>query len=103
MKEVIEKLVEIENKAHHIIDNASSEKLRIEREKKEELEKYRRELETDRLAKLEELKGKCEAETKPEIEKVYQEGNQQLSDIENRFVKEKDKMAEEVFKRIIGA
>lgn len=101
MKEAIEKLVEIENKAHHIIDNASSEKLRIEREKKEELEKYRRELETDRLVKLEELKGKCE--TKPEIEKVYQEGNQQLSDIENRFVKEKDKMAEEVFKRIIGA
>ena len=49
MKEVIEKLAEIENKAQHIIENASSEKLQIEREMKKKRQEYQKELEKETL------------------------------------------------------
>lgn len=103
MKEVIEKLAEIENKAQHIIENASSEKLKIEREMKKKRQEYQKELEKEKMQKLDELRKKLDAETIPEIEQIYKKGNETLLETELRFLKEKESMAEDVFRRIIGA
>ena len=102
MREVIEKLVEIEKKAHHIIENASGQKMQIEREMKEELEKYQMDLQKDNETKLKELEVKINRETKPEIEQVYKDGNEKHLAAETRFIKEKETTAEEIFQRIIG-
>lgn len=103
MKEVIEKLVEIENKAQHIIDNAGNEKISIEREKKAEIEKFRADLEKKNEERIEQLRKKVSREIKPETEEVYKQGNEMLQIIETNFLNNRDQMAQEVFARIIGA
>ena len=103
MKEVIEKLVEIENEAQGIVDNASNEKTRIARDQRIKLEEYRAELEQDNRQKLDDLRNQIQGETNPESTRVYGEANEKLSKIENDFRENKDKMAEEVVQRIIGA
>ena len=55
------------------------------------------------MQKLDELQKKLDAETVPEIEQIYKEGNETLLETELRFIKEKESMAEDVFRRIIGA
>ena len=103
MKEVIEKLAEIENKAQNIIENASSEKLQIERAMKKKRQEYQQDLEKEKMQKLDEWRKKLDAETIPEIEQIYKKGNETLLETELRFLKEKESMAEDVFRRIIGA
>ncbi len=103
LREVIEKLVEIENKAHRIIDHASAEKLKLEREKKEELEHYKEKMDLDIEQRLDDLKEKTDKAIRPETETVYEKGNELLSELETRFVNEMEEMAEKVYKRILGA
>ncbi len=103
MKEVIEKLVEIENEAQRIVDNASKEKTRIARDQRIKLEGYKTGLEEENQQKLDDLRKQIQDETNPESTRIYGEANEKLSNIENDFRENKDKMAEEVFQRIIGA
>lgn len=103
MKEVIDKLVEIEDTAKNIIENATNEKVEIERAMQAKKKEYEKSLKEERERKLSELKDKLAGEMGPQIEEIYKKGNEYLSEMENRFVTDKEKMADEVVQRIIGA
>lgn len=100
MKEVLRRLVEIEDKAQQIMNDAANEKIPMERKKKEELESFQKNLNKQNEEKIRQLKEKVEQEIKPEMDEVYKQGNKQLMELEKNFLENGAKMAQEVFEHI---
>lgn len=103
MKEVIETLVKIEEKANRIMERTNTQKLELEQEKRQEIEALKAKLEKENEKKISDLKERLNLEMQPETEQVYKRANEQLMKVELSFVEKKDEMADEIVARIIGA
>lgn len=101
MNEIITRLNEIEEKAEAIIADAKAGKERmlvqLEQEKKEIDRKYDR-MEADAMKQL---KQKLEQEAKEEIAGLRQKNQEAIKKQNDAFLKHREELAEEVFRRII--
>lgn len=102
MKQVIETLVEIESKAHNIIENAAAEKKSIALQMSNELKDFEDQVKKENDQKVKEMRIKTESEVEPERTKLYEEGNAFLSQVENKFSQSHDQMVNEVVEQIIS-
>ena len=101
MNEIITKLNEIEEKAEAIISDANVRKeqmqVQLETEKKKLDEKYRRkEQETEQRIREQKM-----AEAERKIQALREKNRRSIEEMEQRFAEQKERLAEEIFARII--
>lgn len=101
MNEIITKLNEIEVKAGNIISDALEQKeqmaVRLEAEKKEIDEKYNR-MEQEAV---EDFLKQCRASSEKQLQEMREKNTEALEKLEKIYAEQKERMAEEIFERIV--
>jgi hypothetical protein len=103
MNEVITKLDEIEEKASAILSDAASRKEQLMA--RLELDKHAVDEQYERLEKetTEQLKNHRREEARQQIDQLKAENEQALQQLEHLYEGQKEELADNIFRRIIGA
>lgn len=102
MEEVIEKILEIEEKAREIISDAENEKSGLEEEIKELSEKLRRDISSRAEEKSNALREYEDGEADRKIEAINSEAQRSMQLLEEKFAQNRDKWVEEIFSSVTG-
>lgn len=102
MEEVIEKILEIEEKAREIVSDAENEKSGLEEEIKELSEKLRRDISSRAEEKSNALREYEDGEADRKIEAINAEAQRSMQLLEEKFAQNRDKWVEEIFSSVTG-
>ena len=102
MKQVLDTLFEIEEKANRILENVTKEKIRMDQQLRKDKKTLDEKLKKNLEQEIEQMEKKMEMEIEPDRLQLYEKSNEQLQKIEMNFRDNREQIVEDIFQKIIG-
>jgi hypothetical protein len=103
MEKVISILYDIEEKANNIIKRVNEEKVRLQEEFNQDLEKLDQTIANEKAEKLNVLKADIDKKLTVEKQSLIDDCNKQLDNMEENYGKNHDALVESIFQELIKA
>ncbi|MDF2609143.1 MAG: hypothetical protein K0R92_617 [Lachnospiraceae bacterium] len=103
MEKVISILYDIEEKANNIIKRVNEEKVRLQEELNQDLEKLDQTIANEKAEKLNVLKADIDKKLAVEKQSLIDDCNKQLDNMEENYGKNHDALVKNIFQELIKA